>query len=564
MLERTPFDFDPSSRWTALASGPETVSLWRGLTEETLRQPTLTVETKRSRIVGLALVDSKRMITVHDLGEIVGWSLPQKGADAAESSEIWSCDTAMEPCAVAAHRQGRCRVVIGGRRGRILVLSPTRGLGDPPLARLNRAHRTDIVSFAFSEDGTMLASSGRDRRIGLWDVEPNGDSLLTEIPFDRATGGLNAEAVWLGSAGWPLSMVFEPGGDRLVSGAMDNGVYLWDDAGESPLAAVRHQHSNWVADVDWSDDGKAIASAGWDASVVLYQAQDLQPRTMLSAHTDIVTTAQFQPESSLLVTAGYDGNIGVWNWRDGVLEHWINAHSTWIEHVVPDGRGDILTVSSSGAVRRWSLEDGEPLGTMGEASERFELGRAVDFSEYLDDIDDLPETPEDGSEPALPETHVRALEADSQESDAERSAVGLLEDALPQPEELDSMAQDEDVAEEALAPSAGAPIEDTDVVASARDPEHVVDDLNLREEAPEAEDVAASEDDASASGAPDLDLAGLREAEAGSTPEHDLDEDLEIAGTDAEQPAGGENPELTKDLDLAGADRPESMDDEES
>jgi WD40 repeat protein len=563
MLERTPFDFDPSSRWTALATGPETVSLWRGLTEERLRQPTLTVETKRSRIVGLALVDSKRMITVHDLGEIVGWSLPQPDADAVESSEIWACDTAMEPCAVAAHRRGHCRVVIGGRRGRILVLSPTRGLGDPPFARLNRAHRTDIVSFAFSDDGTMLASSGRDRRIGLWDVEPTGDSLLTDIPFDRATGGLNAETVWLGSAGWPLSMVFEPEGDRLVSGAMDNGVYLWDDAGDSPLAAVRHQHSNWVADVDWSDDGKAIASAGWDGSVVLYHAKDLQPETMLSAHTDIVTTAQFQPESSLLVTAGYDGNVGVWNWRDGVLEHWIDAHSTWIEHVVPDGRGDILTVSSSGALRRWSLDDGEPLGSMGEESERFELGRAVDFSEYLD-IDEMPETSPEASGPALPETHVRHLEADSQESDPKRTAVGLLEDAIPEPEELDSMAPDEDVAEQALAPSAGTPVDDADVDTDAPDPENVVDNLNLREEAPEAEDMAASEEDGASGGAPDLDLAGLREAEAGSTPEHDLDEDLEIAGTDAEQPAGGENPEISRDLDLAGADRPESMDDEES
>jgi hypothetical protein len=92
----------------------------------------------------------------------------------------------------------------------------------------------------------------------------------------------------------------------------------------------------------------------------------------------------------------------------------------------------------------------------------------------------------------------------------------------------------------------------------------VVDNLNLRDEAPEAEDMAASKEDALSGGAPDLDLAGLREAEAGSTPEHDLDEDLEIAGTDAEQPAGGENPEISRGLDMAGAERPESRDDEES
>ena len=423
MLKRTPFDFDPSSRWTALATGPETVALWRGLTEESLRPPTLTVETQRSRIVGLALIDAARMITVHDLGEIVGWSLPQKESEDAEPSVSWACDTSLQPCAVAAHRQGRSRVAIGGRRGRILVLSPTRGLGDPPLARLNRAHRTDVISFAFSDDGTTLASSGRDRRIGLWDIEPTGDDLLTDIPFDRATGGLTAKTVWLGSAGWPLSMVFEPGGDRLVSGAMDNGVYLWDDTGESPLAAVRHQHSNWVAAVDWSDDGQTVASAGWDASVVLYDAGDLQPRSLLSAHSDIVTTVQFQPDSSRLITAGYDGNVGFWDWQDGTLEHWINAHSTWVEHVILDGRGGLLTVASDGAIGRWSLDDAAPLGSMGDESERFELGRGVDFSEYLD-IDDLLEASVDSTEPAVPETQGCGTEGDAAESEAEHTAVG--------------------------------------------------------------------------------------------------------------------------------------------
>jgi WD40 repeat protein len=537
MLERTPFDFDATSRWTALADGPENVSLWRDLTDADLREPTGTVETRRSRIVGLALVDAERMITVHDLGEIVGWSLPTDSEE-SDATVLWECDTPLEPCAVAAHRQGRCRVVVGGRRGRILVLSPTREPGDPPFARLNRAHRTDIVSFAFSGDGRRLASSGRDRRIGLWNIEPTGENLLTDIPFDRATGQLSADAIWLGSAGWPLSMVFEPDGRRLVSGAMDNGVYLWDDAGESPLAAVRHRHGNWVADVDWSEDGKMVASAGWDASVVLYDGEDLEPEHLLDAHSDIVTTVQFQPGSSLLVTAGYDGKVGIWNWRDKTLEHWIDAHSTWIEHVVPDSKGGILTVSSAGTIGRWSLQTGESLGTMGDKSEGFQLGRAVDFSEYLD-IDEPSDPSNRGSEPDLPETHFRAIEADSSANEAERSAVGLLEAAAAPPADIDGLGREEDepsppadtAPDDALAPSTGDPVEDADIEPDSPDPERVVDDLNLRDQAPDTDAVAAADDD-SATRVPDLDLAGLKEADAGPDLDRSIDEDLEIAGTE--------------------------------
>src|SRR5690242_3280106 len=103
---------------------------------------------------------------------------------------------------------------------------------------------------AFAPDGKTLASAGWDQVIRLWNVNSGTESATLR--------GHQSEIYCL---------AFSPDGERLAAGSAtgDDPLRVWDLA--KGTYTVLHGHGNVVHGVDWSGDGRLLASGGYDRTV---------------------------------------------------------------------------------------------------------------------------------------------------------------------------------------------------------------------------------------------------------------------------------------------------------
>ena len=187
-----------------------------------------------------------------------------------------------------------------------------------------------------SEDGALMASSCRDHTVAVW--RPL-DDLERAVPW-RVFVDAEAEI-------WALD--FAHSGRALCGGGIDNALYLWElepAPGQRALTAKRHDHSGWISDVAWSHQDRVIASASWDNSVGVYRGSDLMPLYRLEIHQDYVSRVLFLPGSALLVTAGYDKRLAIWDWSQASLVALFEDHDEWIQGLCLGAAGTFLSASS--------------------------------------------------------------------------------------------------------------------------------------------------------------------------------------------------------------------------
>ena len=111
-----------------------------------------------------------------------------------------------------------------------------------PKARTFVGHTMPVNAVAVSSDGKLIASTGADGIVKVWDAVKGKE--LFQLPVQ--------------SSGW--SVAFSPDGARLVIAAQDFSVRVFDAAtGRQLRSCEGHTQVVWAA--TFSPDGKTLASA---------------------------------------------------------------------------------------------------------------------------------------------------------------------------------------------------------------------------------------------------------------------------------------------------------------
>lgn len=151
-----------------------------------------------------------------------------------------------------------------------------------------------------------------------------------------------------------LALAFSPDGSQLAAGggeaSRSGELTLWNVADGKLVRSFENAHSDTVYGVDFSKDGKLLASAAADKFVKVFDLATGAHVRSYEGHTHHVMDVSFKGDGTQLVSAGADNAIKVWNAETGEQARTISTYSKQVTSLSFIGMQDEF-ISCSGDKR---------------------------------------------------------------------------------------------------------------------------------------------------------------------------------------------------------------------
>jgi WD40 repeat protein len=221
--------------------------------------------------------------------------------------------------------------------------SPASGNESVVLLRTLSGHSRRVMRVIFSPDGALIASSGEDKKIKLWDTR-TGQEVYT-IPM------MNIDM---------MDIAFSPDGRILASGEA-----MWDVENKQEIHTLERS-SQLPASIAFSPDGSVIAVALFEHPIEFWDVDSGQVvRTFQELADNRAVKIEFSPDGSLLVAGIKGGTVRLWDVESGeVVDSLGYSGESDIHDLALSTDGRLLAaVGRVPVVQLWEVASGELINT---------------------------------------------------------------------------------------------------------------------------------------------------------------------------------------------------------
>ncbi|KAL1916136.1 uncharacterized protein VTP21DRAFT_6140 [Calcarisporiella thermophila] len=178
-------------------------------------------------------------------------------------------------------------------------------------------------------------------------------SLLTDHKCDKARFPCTTLHVLEHHTDEVWYIAFSHDGRQLASASKDQSIVIWSvDDGYLLRELIGHTHE--VSFVAWSPNDEMILSCANDG-VRLWKLPEAECIRTIQRHTDQVTSCAWLPDGQRFVTAGMDKNLYLWSIDGTMLHRWTTGR---IISLAMDPRGEfVVGVCYDRRIRRYNLID---------------------------------------------------------------------------------------------------------------------------------------------------------------------------------------------------------------
>lgn len=150
--------------------------------------------------------------------------------------------------------------------------------------------RVDTISFAFTPDGRVLAAGIVEKHLKLWDVTAKKDQDLGQTTKEYSQVKFSRDG-------------------RLLALSENYVVKIWDVASGRELTQLKVPNSGaFVSQADafmaFSEDGKRIATGGFDTDTIVWETETAKRVSNLTGRTNMAYSVAFSADGTQLASGG--------------------------------------------------------------------------------------------------------------------------------------------------------------------------------------------------------------------------------------------------------------------
>ncbi|MGV2339372.1 MAG UNVERIFIED_CONTAM: hypothetical protein LVR18_36955 [Planctomycetaceae bacterium] len=212
-----------------------------------------------------------------------------------------------------------------------------------------------VLSLAFSPDGALLAAGGgeasRSGQLTLWNT---ADGSLAKQFADA-----HSDTVY--------GIEFSADGKLLASAAADKFVKVFDVAAGTFVRSFEG-HTHHVMDVSWKADRTTLASAGADNAIKVWNVETGEQARTISTYSRQVTSLQYVGLQDLIVSSSGDKRVFFHNPANGSAAREFPGNTDYVYRAAATSDGTLVASGGEdGSVRVWNAADAKVLATFAAA-----------------------------------------------------------------------------------------------------------------------------------------------------------------------------------------------------